>query len=134
MNNATFAGCVGQDATIRYTGGGQAVASFSLAIKNGKDKDGEERAATWITATLWGKKAEGLAQYIKKGIYVAVSGPVKADAWTDKNSGEARAKINVNVFNFTFLGGGQRRDNPDAPAPDNSEPQGPEVTDEDIPF
>ena len=58
MNTAVFAGRVGTDAELNYTKSGKAVASFSIAIDNGKDQDGNKREATWIKAVLWEKKAE----------------------------------------------------------------------------
>ncbi len=135
MNIGVFTGRVGGDAEVRYTQGGKAVASFSIAIDNGKSKDGEKKAATWITATLWEKRAESLTPYIKKGIMVSVSGPVSSQAWIDKNDGSAKSKVVVTVREFTFAGGGEKREGaaPVTP-PDSNEYAPPEATNEDIPF
>lgn len=138
MNCAVFAGRVGGDAELNYTKAGKAVASFSIAIDNGKDGDGNKRATTWIKAKLWEKRAEVLAQYIKKGICVIIQGPVSTEAWISKQNGEAQANIVCNVREFTFGGG-----NGDAGSPGQQEAKqqqqtasrdnGP-ITDEDIPF
>lgn len=139
MNVSTFAGRVGGDAELTYTKSGMAVASFSLAIDNGKGKDGEKKPATWIKATLWDKRAESLAQYIKKGSFVIVSGPVSIETWLSKTEGTAQGKIVVSVNQFTF--GGDSKSNqsdntqqeaqasPRAAAQNNST-----ITDDDIPF
>ena len=105
MNTAVFAGRVGTDAELNYTKSGKAVASFSIAIDNGKDQDGNKREATWIKAVMWEKKAEALAKYVLKGISVVVSGPVSSEAWISKKSGDAESKIIVTVRDFTFGGG-----------------------------
>lgn len=143
MNKGVFVGRVGQDAEMRYTQSGTAVASFSLALDNGKDKEGEKRQPTWIKAVMWDKRAESLAQYVTKGKLVIVVGPVSTEAWTDKNSGDAKSKIVVTVNEFEFGGGGK-----DDKSDTDSQPQTPppslhtqrdeaastQIQDEDIPF
>ncbi len=58
---------LGRDAEVRYTPGGDAVCNLSLAVNYGqKDADGN-RPTQWIDASLWGKRAELLAQYLVKG-------------------------------------------------------------------
>ncbi len=144
MNTAVFAGRVGNDAELNYTKSGKAVASFSIAIDNGKDQDGNKREATWIKAVLWEKKAEGLAKYILKGTSVVVSGPVSTEAWISKKSGEAESKIIVTVREFTFGGsskneagspGQQEGRAQQAAKPQAADPRaGSPITDEYIPF
>ncbi len=137
MNTSVFAGRVGQDAELNYTKSGTPVASFSMAIDNGKDKDGQKRAATWIKAVLWEKRAESLAPYIKKGIVVIVNGPVSTEAWISKQDGSAQAKIVCTVREFDF-GGSKSEDGGEqhsAPASKPAQTSGPSpITDEDIPF
>lgn len=138
MNVATFAGRVGQNAELNYTKDGKPVASFSLAIDNGKDRDGQKRPATWIKAVLWEKRAENLAPHIEKGKFVIVSGPVATEQWISKENGSAQSKIVVTVREFTFGGGsasgdGEERSAPRQAAQPNPAPGSP-ITDEDIPF
>lgn len=136
MNVATFAGRVGQDAELKYTQSGKAVASFSLAINQGKDGNGEERAPLWIKATIWEKRAEALAPHIKKGSFAIVSGPVSIETWANKNDGSAQGRIIVTVREFTF-GGGSAQGSGNSNSAPASKPQssgsGP-ITDDDIPF
>jgi single-strand DNA-binding protein len=59
---------LGKDAEIRYTPAGMAVANLSLSYVCGLKKDGEQYAPSqWIDASLWGKQAEALAQFMTKG-------------------------------------------------------------------
>lgn len=58
---------LGRDAEIRYTPGGDAVCNLSLAVNFGKKDDQGNRPTQWYDATLWGTRAEALAQYLVKG-------------------------------------------------------------------
>jgi len=105
MKSITIAGRVGNDAELRQTQSGKAVASFTVAVDNGKDASGRKRDATWFKCVLWEKRAEALAPHITKGQFVVVSGEPGVEAYTAKN-GEAAAKLVVRVDQFTFGGGG----------------------------
>jgi single-strand DNA-binding protein len=126
MNNCIFAGRCGQDAELRTTPEGKAVAQFSIAVDTGKTKQGEKRPPLWVRASIWERRAESLAPHIKKGNVVIVSGPVRLEEWKDKD-GEHRSQIAVTVLQFTF--GGSPNKTGDAPESST----GP-ITDEDIPF
>src|SRR5579864_8637586 len=104
MKIGIFVGRVGADAELTYTPNGIPVAKFSIAIDNGKDKEGEKKNATWVKCAIWRDRAEKLAPYIKKGNMVAVQGDVEARAWIDKQSGDARCSLELNVDKFTFAG------------------------------
>lgn len=58
---------LGRDAELRYTPGGDAVCNLSLAVNFGQKDDAGNRPTQWFDATLWGKRAEALAQYLVKG-------------------------------------------------------------------
>lgn len=58
---------LGRDAEVRYTPGGDAVANLSLAVSYGQKGGDDNRPTQWIDASLWGKRAESLAQYLVKG-------------------------------------------------------------------
>lgn len=133
MNQCTFIGRVGTDAALKYTGTGMAVSSFSMAVDNGKDKDGEKRAPTWIKATLWAKRAESLTEYITKGKLVCVTGPVSSEAWCDK-AGEAQSKIVVTVREFEFCGGAKAEGEQAAKPKPKAEESSDFITEADDPF
>lgn len=136
MNIGTFAGRVGNDAELKYTTSGKAVASFSIAIDQGKNADGNKRNALWVKATLWEKRAESLAPYITKGKFVIVSGPVSSEAWVSKNSGNAESKVVVTVREFTFGGGdgGEKQQGTAPAAVPASDGYAAPINDDDIPF
>jgi single-strand DNA-binding protein len=91
MNVITIAGTTGKDAEMKYLNDGTAIASFSVADSQGKDK------TVWWNASIFGKRAESLGQYILKGTKVTISGQVTEDVWTDKNGQERRTmKVRVN--------------------------------------
>jgi len=58
---------LGRDAELRYTQGGDPVASLSLAYNYGKPGQDGKRQTTWIEGALWGKRAESLTPYLLKG-------------------------------------------------------------------
>ena len=100
MQLLTIAGTVGKDAVLRTTGGGDDVLSFSVAVDNGKDANGNKRDATWFDASLWGKRARALAPHITKGCKLTLSGRPTARAH------EGKAYLGISVDGLTFQGGG----------------------------
>ena len=99
MNNLTIAGQLGKDAEIKYMPNGDAVASFSVADSQGKDKN-----AIWWNCSLFGKRAESLSPYLLKGSAVTVSGSVTEREWTDKE-GSKRKSMDVRVQDIALQGG-----------------------------
>ena len=106
MNNITIAGQLGKDAEVRFLQNGDAVANFSVADSQGKDK-----LTIWWNASLFGKRAESLAPYLLKGQAVTVTGTVTEREYTDKD-GNKRKAMDVRV-NDVALQGGKRE--PEAP-------------------
>lgn len=107
MNSLTIAGQLGKDAEVRYLANGDPVASFSVADSQGKDKP-----TIWWRCSLFGKRAESLAQYLTKGQAVTVSGTLTEREYADKD-GQPRKSQDVRVNDIALQGG--RRD--DAPKP-----------------
>lgn len=101
MQVLMIAGIVGKDAVLRQTSGDD-VLGFSVAVDNGKEKNGEKRDATWFDCSLWGKRAASLETYIKKGTRVAVTGRPTAREY------EGKVYLGISVDNLTLLGGGQQ--------------------------
>lgn len=100
MQILTIAGNVGKDAELRRTQGGDPVLNFSLAVDNGKDREGRKRDATWFDCAVWGKRAEALQGHITKGLKLTISGRPSARAH------EGKAYLGINVNELTFQGGG----------------------------
>lgn len=125
-------GRVGNDPEQRFTPGGDAVTSFSVAVnKTWKDTNGEtQQRVTWFRCTAWRKTAEIVAQYVTKGQQVLVSGEIQpARAYLDKN-GNAAASLELTVNTVKFLG--SRGDNENGSAPAMAGPVS--TPDEQIPF
>jgi len=157
VNKVILVGRLGRDPETRYTGGGQAVANFSVATDESyKDKNGERQKRTeWHRITAWGKLAEICQQYLKKGTMVYIEGRIQSREWQDKE-GQKRTSFDIVANTMKMLssradaaaagGGSQARSGGDdfethaAPADDSygggggHAPAGPEISDEDIPF
>ena len=73
-------------------------------MDNGKDKSGDKRPATWYDCSLWGKRAEKLANSITKGTKLTLQGRPSAREHNGK------AYLGINVDQLQFQGGGQRQD------------------------
>ena len=96
MQTVIIAGNVGNVKEIRDVGGDK-VLNFSIAVDNGKDKNGERRESTWWDCSLWGKRAESLAPYIAKGSKLTAQGKPSARAH------EGKAYLGVTVNELTFM-------------------------------
>ena len=103
MLNMTIAGNVGKDAVLRKTQNGDAVLGFSVAVDQGKDKNGNKRDSVWINCSVWGKRAESLENFIKKGAKLALTGRPGVNVY------EGNGSLTLSVNELTFMGGGGER-------------------------
>jgi single-strand DNA-binding protein len=151
VNKAILVGRLGRDPETRYTGGGQAVANFSVATDYSyKDKNGERQKRTeWHKIVAWRQLAEICQKYLKKGSLVYIEGRIETREWQDKE-GQKRYSTEIIANEMRMLGGkgdgggaGAGRSASDdteshaTPAEDfggGHAPSGPEISDEDIPF
>lgn len=131
MNSITITGHLGRDIELRSLSDGTPVGGFSVADSQGRDKP-----AIWWRCSLFGKRAESLAPYIKKGQQVTIVGTVSEREYTDKD-GQKRTSIDVRV-NDLALQGGRPTEQQEAPraapraAPRQADPV--DDMDSDIPF
>ena len=129
MINLTIAGNVGKDAQLRRTQSGEPVLGFSVAIDQGKDKNGNKRDSVWVSCSIWGKRAESLQTYITKGTKLVLSGRPSVNVYEGKGS------LTLSVNELTFMGGSQQRDEqgeydqPSAPPEPRSD-----IDEDEIPF
>ena len=107
VNKVILVGNLGRDAELRYTPGGAAVAKFSIATTEvWNDKSGQRQERTeWHTIDLWGKQAETLTEYLRKGKQVYVEGRLQTDEYTDKE-GIKRKSTKVRGDRIVLLGSG----------------------------
>jgi len=104
MNVYTFTGRLARDCETRFTQGGMAICSFTVAVDYGF---GDNKGTNWIRCSLFGKRAEGrLPQYLVKGTQVAVSGELRVREYTD-NEGNKRTSVDASVDNLDLIGGRQ---------------------------
>ena len=151
FNKVILLGNLTRDPELRMTAGGLAIAKFGLAVsRKFTTKDGESREeATFIDCDAFGKSAEIISQYVKKGSPLFVEGRLKLDQW-ESQAGEKRSKLGVVVENFQLMprggeGGGQQGGgdrgyeavSPPSRSAGNSRPAAPapvEDIDDDVPF
>lgn len=110
MNSVSISGNIAKDAEVRFIPSGDAVANFSVADNMGKDK-----GAIFWNMQLFGKRAESLQPYLKKGQPVTVIGSITQRTYTDKN-GQERTTMDVRVQEVA-LQGGKREEAPQRQAP-----------------
>ena len=107
VNKAIILGNLGQDPEVRSTSGGQMVANFSIATnRQWTDKNGQKQEqAEWHNIVAWGKLAEIIEQYLKKGDQVYIEGRLQTRTWEDK-SGEKRKTTEIVAQEMQMLGSG----------------------------
>lgn len=108
MNVLNFTGNIGRDCETRYTPSGDAITSFSAALTSGY---GDKKLTTWLNCSIWGKRGESLAPYLKKGAQVAISGEFQARPYQTKEGAE-KLSLEVRVNDLTLIGGKQERSEP----------------------
>lgn len=112
-NTVTVQGRLTRDPDLQYISSGTALLKFTIAnsVYNGKKDD----HVNFFNCEMWGRMAEGLADYLYKGRECVVTGELRQDRWSDQN-GNNRNKIKIIVQKFFFAGsdsssqGGGRQD------------------------
>ena len=107
VNKVIILGNLGQDPEVRSTQGGQMVANLRLATnRTWTDRNGQRQEQTeWHSVVAWGKLAEIIEQYLKKGDQVYFEGRLQTSSWEDK-SGEKRYKTEIVAQEMQMLGSG----------------------------
>jgi single-strand DNA-binding protein len=154
FNKVILAGNLTRDPELRYTPKGSAICRFGLAInRNWTNEAGEKKEeVTFVDIDAFGRQAEVVAQYMKKGRPFLVEGRLKLDQWEDKNTHQKQSKLRVVLEGFSFIDskggddGSQSNPLPPRPAaapasvrasvstPTAPEESGPPPGDDDVPF
>lgn len=116
VNKVILIGNLGKDPEVRYTQGGDAVASFSIATsEQWKDKNtGEKKEATeWHRCTAFGRLGEVAGEYLAKGSSVYIEGKLTTRKWQDKD-GQDRYTTEIVVQSLKMLGSPRGDTNPQA--------------------
>lgn len=156
LNKVMLMGNLTRDPEVRYTPKGNCIAKLGLAInRKWTSEDGEKKEdVTFVDVTCFGKTAEVVGQYFKKGKPVFIEGRLNLEQWDDKQTQQKRQKLGVIMESFQFIDsavsddGGERRSA--APKDDSrqttgkpkgkggghdySEPPEPPPVEDDVPF
>jgi len=123
FNRVILAGNLTRDPELRYTPKGTAVVQLSLAVnRKWKTETGESKEeVSFVEVDAFGRQAEVISQYMRKGRPLLVEGRLKQDTWEDKNTHQKMSKLKVVLEQFTFIDSqrpeGQGPSEGHAPAP-----------------
>jgi len=164
FNKVILLGNLTRDPELRYTPKGTAIARIGLAVnrKYSTDTGETKEEVTFIDIDAWGKQAELISQYLRKGSPLFLEGRLKLDQWDDKNTGQKVSKLRVILETFQFVGGNRAGEGgpagsapgnyapsapstaptqprpttrpPAASAPSSPDPEGPPPEEDDVPF
>ena len=104
INKVILVGNLGQDPEVKYTAGGAAVTTLSLATSESwKDKDtgSDQEKTEWHRVVLWRRLAEIAGEYLKKGSKVYIEGQLQTRKW--EQDGQTRYTTEVVGRDMQFL-------------------------------
>ncbi|TET05788.1 MAG: single-stranded DNA-binding protein [Candidatus Atribacteria bacterium] len=104
LNSFIGIGRLTRDPELRYTPGGTGVCKFGIAInRTYRNQEGNNiEEVLFINVVTWGKQAENVSQFLKKGRRVAISGELRSNNWQDKE-GNKRTSFEINARTVQFL-------------------------------
>ena len=110
VNKVMLLGRLGKDPEIKSTQGGMLIASFTLATSDrAKDAQGNWQDKTeWHNLVAFGRTAELVRDYCKKGKELFIEGKIQTRSWDDKESGQKKYRTEILVNDMSFTGGGDR--------------------------
>ncbi len=100
INRIELLGRVGHEPERRQTQSGTAVLQLRLATDR-RNRDGE-RQTDWHTVICWGKQAEAVAEYVRKGERVYVAGRLRQHSW-ESDDGQRRSRVEVHAQEVILL-------------------------------
>lgn len=118
LNKVMLIGNLTRDPEMRYTPSGTSVCEIGLAINRfwNDSQSGERREQTcYVDCSAFGRQAETLSRYMRKGRPLFVEGRLDFQTWEAKDGGGKRSKLKVIIENFQFLGGREDGEGGDAP-------------------
>ncbi|HVY70493.1 MAG TPA: single-stranded DNA-binding protein [Verrucomicrobiae bacterium] len=149
FNKVILVGNLTRDPELRYTPKGTAIAKIGLAVNRvWRTETGEQKEeVTFVDVDVFGRTAENVGQYMRKGSPIMIEGRLRLDTWDDKQTGQKRSKLGVVAETVQFLGsprggdsGGEAPGRPARPAQSHSAPPSPDpggddsAGDDDVPF
>ncbi|TFJ92163.1 single-stranded DNA-binding protein [Lentibacillus salicampi] len=146
INNVTLVGRLTADPDLRYTQNGTAVANFRLAVNRPFTNQNGENEVDFINCVVWRRPAENLANYMKKGSQIGITGRIQTRNY-ENNEGRTIYVTEVVADNVAFLESKKQSNNQSSnqsnsqqqtdksntdPFKDNGEPI--DISDSDLPF
>ena len=106
FNKVILMGNLTRDPELRYTPKGTAIAKIGLAVNRvWTNEAGEKKEeVTFVDVDVFGRTAENVGQYMRKGRPILVEGRLKLDQWDDKQTGQKKSKLGVVAESVQFLG------------------------------
>ena len=112
VNKVILLGNIGKDPEVRETKAGNIVNLVMATSERYTDKSGQKHENTeWHNLVVFGKLADVVAKYVKKGDKLYVEGSITTRKWEDKE-GNTRYTTEVKVRDLTMLGGGEKKAQP----------------------
>lgn len=139
INRVVLIGRLTKDIELKYTQGGNAVGSFTIAVNRQFTNQQGEREADFINAVIWRKSAENLAKFTQKGSLIGIEGRLQTRNY-ENQQGNRVYVTEVVVDNFSLLeyksDGGQQRAEQRSQQQNSFANSGEEIniTDDDLPF
>ncbi len=142
INKVIIIGRLGKDPDMRYAPSGTAIASFSVATNHSvKDAEGSWNEQTeWHNIKTFGRQAEFVGEYLKKGRQVFLEGRLQTSSWEDQG-GQKKYRTEIIASNVQFIGSKSDSDSTEAPpAKETNEPapddqvSAPPAEEDDLPF
>lgn len=127
FNKVILIGNLTKDPELKYTPKGTAVAKIGIAVnRTWKNEAGEKmEEVTFVDVNVFGRTAENVGQYMRKGRPILIEGRLRLDQWDDKQTGQKKSKLGVVAETVQFLGGrddGDERKPASSAAPDAKSP------------
>src|ERR1044071_1263414 len=106
FNKVILVGNLTRDPALRYTPKGTAVAKIGLAVnRTWRNEAGETKEeVTFVDVDVFGRTAENVGQYMRKGRPILIEGRLRLDQWDDKQTGQKRSRLGVVAETVQFLG------------------------------
>ncbi|MEI9865800.1 MAG: single-stranded DNA-binding protein [Limisphaerales bacterium] len=118
FNKVILMGNLTRDPELRYTPKGTAIAKVGLAVNRvWTNEAGEKKEeVTFVDVDIFGRTAENVGQYMRKGRPMLVEGRLKLDQWDDKQTGQKKSRLGIVAETVQFLGGAPGAGEGGAPA------------------
>jgi single-strand DNA-binding protein len=123
FNKVILVGNLTRDPELRYTPKGTAIAKIGVAVNRvWTNEAGEKKEeVTFVDVDVFGRTAENVGQYMRKGRPILIEGRLRLDQWDDKQTGQKKSKLGVVAETVQFLGSAPGAEG-SAPAPTRQRP------------